>query len=102
MFFLLRLNPLEFPLTGPDVSVQCLEPSVRPHQRPVERGARRDPDLAHRFRAALHHSGCGAVTHPLSVSWDGVEVRVNCGSAVERPVLLSVSENEGYEREGDE
>lgn len=31
--------------------------------------------------------------------WDGVEDRVNCGSAMEKPGLLSVSENEGYERE---
>lgn len=46
-------------------------------------------------RTVLHHSGSGAVTHPLSAIWDGVEVGVNCGSAMEKLVLLSVSENEG-------
>lgn len=40
----------------------------------------------------LHHSGCRAVTHPLSEIWDSVGVRVNWGSAMEELVLLSVSE----------
>lgn len=46
-------------------------------------------------RTALHHVGSQAVTHPLSVVWDGVEVGVNCRSAMEKLALLSVSENEG-------
>lgn len=46
-------------------------------------------------RTVLHHIGSGAVTHPLSVVWDGVEAGVNCRSAMEKLALLSVSENEG-------
>lgn len=44
----------------------------------------------------MHHIGSRTVTHPLSSIWDGVEVGVNCRSAMEKLVLLSVSENEGW------
>ena len=40
--------------------------------------------------------GCNS---PLSVVWDGVEVGVNWGSAMEKLLLLSVSENDEHERE---
>lgn len=95
-----QANPLEFPLMRADVSVQCLESVcdlVR--DRWTRPGAQRGRDLAHRSWAAPQHSGCGALTHPLSVVWDGVEVGVNWGLAMEKLVLLSVSENDEYERE---
>lgn len=90
-------------MTGPGASARCLESACDLIR---DRWSGQGPGET---RIWLAGSGllcttvdAGAVTHSLSASWDGVEVRVNCGSAVERPVLLSVSENERYEREGDE
>lgn len=35
------------------------------------------PESGSGSRTVVHHVGSGAVTHPLSAIWDGVEVRVN-------------------------
>lgn len=79
----------------------CLE-SVWPRQRCAEQsrpttGAESPagPKSVSGSRTVLHNIGVWAVTHPLSVVWDGVEVGVNCRSAMEKLTLLSVSENEG-------
>lgn len=64
------------------------------------RGPQPGRDLAHRSWDAPQHSGRGAVTHPSSVDCDGAEVGVNWGSAMEKLVLLSVCENDEYERQG--
>lgn len=54
-----------------------------------------DPKSGSGSMTVLHHNGSRTVTHPLSAIWDGVEEGVNHRSAMEKLVLLSVSENEG-------
>lgn len=73
------------------MSVQCLE-SVCDliGDRWTGPGAQRGRDLAHWSGATPQHSGCGAVTHLLLVVWDGEEVGMNWGSAMERLVLFSL------------
>lgn len=91
-----------FLLRDRDVSGVCILESAWPHQhwagqsRPAT-GAESPvgPKSGSRSGTVQHHAGSRAVTHPLSVVWDGAEVGVNCRSAVKKLALLSVSENEG-------
>lgn len=53
--------------------------------------------LAQESKTVFNHAVCGVVTQPLSVIWENVEAEVNCGSAMEKLVLLPVSEHDGYE-----
>lgn len=65
---------------------------------PQEPKALWDPDSGPRSTTVLHHIGSWAVTHPVSVVWDGVEVGVSSRSAMEKLALLSVSQNERYRK----